>query len=961
MAPEHLEQKSNPMNIVEPRKIINRKALLTELDELVSWSGYTPKTQPKVLSIFKTAHTNGWNEVKRRFEEEALPAREVLPTHAFLIDQLVRTIYEFAITRAYPSANPTAGEQMSVVATGGYGRGELAPYSDIDLMFLLPYKLTAHSEQVIEFVLYTLWDLGLKVGHATRSIEDTVRLSLDDLTIRTSLLEARWIWGNKPLFAEFKQKFNDDVIANTGPSFVDGKLEERDTRHDRMGDTRYVLEPNIKEGKGGLRDLQTLFWIAKYLYQVEAVSQLREKGVLTTKDTNLFTKAENFLWTVRCHLHYLVGRPEERLTFDVQSEIATKMGYTDHKGNRGVERFMKHYFLIAKDVGDITRIICSVLEEQQKKQILPAWLSGLRFRRLKSKGFQIDGGRLNLESDQELTNDPLKFLQLFELAQKEELDIHPQALRLVKQKLRLINSQLRNDAQANQVFLNILTGVKPEKTLMRLNEAGVMGRFIPDFGRVVAQMQYDMYHVYTVDEHTIRAIGVLNGIETGKLKEDHPVSWSVIGEVQSRRVLYLAVLLHDIAKGRGGDHSVLGAKVCEKLGPRLGLSDWETETIAWLVRHHLVMSNTAFKRDIDDEKTVSDFVDTVQSPERLRLLLILTVADIRAVGPNVWNGWKAGLLRELYWRAQESLSGSGEAGRAAERVEKAKRDVRHALSDWGADELDQHMSIGHSGYWLSQDTHSLVEQAKMIKHAAENSENLKIETRTLDKWTVTEIVIYAPDHPGLFASIAGAIALSGHSVVDAKVQTLNNGMVIDTFWLQTQSGEPITANPRLESLKKRIADAIQGTIRPAKELQKASKNSLPSRTRVFKVPPRVLIDNKASKSHTVVEINGRDRPGLLHDITAAISHDGLQISSAHISTYGERVVDVFYIKDIFGLKVDTDQKIKRLHKSIMTVIDEPKPAAKPKKQNGSSKSKSAGPKPQPKKGKPKTASPSTVS
>lgn len=913
------------MSPTNPRQIINRKALMLELDELVSWSGYTPKTHPQVLAIFKKVHTEGWAEIKQRFEEGDAPARSILTDHAYLIDQLIRSVYEFATTRAYPIANPTAGEQLTLVATGGYGRGELAPFSDIDLMFLLPYKLTAHSEQVVEFVLYTLWDLGLKVGHATRSVEEAMRLSLDDLSIRTSLLEARWIWGSKPLFAEFKARMSKEVIQGSGPAFVEGKLAERDARHDRMGDTRYVLEPNIKEGKGGLRDLQTLFWIAKYLYQVEQLGELKDKGVLTASDIRMFTKAENFLWTVRCHLHYLTGRPEERLTFDIQSEIAQRMNYTDHTGTRGVERFMKHYFLIAKDVGDITRILCSVLEEQQNKSSLPNWLTNLRFRKVKVKGFRIEGGRLNLVSGEKLKSDPIKVLQLFELAQKHELDIHPQALRLVKQNLRLINNRLRADPEANRLFLDILTGIRPDMTLMRLNEAGVMGRFIPDFGRVVAQMQYDMYHVYTVDEHTIRAIGILNGIETGKLKEDHPVSWSVIGEVQSRRVLYLSVLLHDIAKGRGGDHSILGAAVSEKLGPRLGLTDWETETVAWLVRYHLLMSNTALKRDIDDQKTVSDFVDIVQSPERLRLLLILTVADTRAVGPSVWNGWKAGLLRELYWRAQELLSGSGEVGRTSERVERAIRNLQESLTDVTPDEFERHIEIGHDRYWLSQDTETLVKQFRMIRTAEQKAESLRIETRTLKKWTVTEITIYAPDHVGLFAAIAGAMSLAGVSVVDAKVQTLNNGMAIDTFWLQTPSGEPITSKSKIDTLKKRIRDALQGTVRAARELEKARDSALPSRTSVFKVAPRVLIDNMASQNHTVIEINGRDRIGLLHDVTSTISQNGLQISSAHISTFGERVVDVFYVKDVFGLKVDAKQKLKRLHQTIMDAVEPPAP------------------------------------
>ena len=906
--------------IQKPRKIIDRKALKAELNELVEWSGYTPKTQGQVLDIFKTAFANGWDEVRRRFEAGEAAGPEAIQANAYLMDQLIRTIHEFALTSVYPAANPTTGEQMAVMATGGYGRGTLAPFSDIDLMFLLPYKLTPHSEQVVEFTLYMLWDLGLKVGHATRSIEETLRLAEEDLTIRTSLLDSRWLWGNQALFKDFQRRFQNEMVDGSGPEFVDAKLNERDQRHDRMGDTRYVLEPNLKEGKGGLRDLQTLFWIAKYLYQADDAQALKEAGVLTAADVKTFARTESFLWTVRCHLHYLAGRPEERLTFNVQEELGRRMNYKARAGARGVERFMKHYFLTAKDVGDLTRVLCAVLEEQHKKRRAPSWLTNLKFGKKAVEGFRLEGGRLTLASGKELKADPIKMLQLFHVAQHHELDIHPKALRLVSQNLKLITAEFREDAEANRLFLEILTGPSPRTPLIWLNEAGVFGRFVPDFGRVVAQMQYDMYHVYTVDEHTIRAIDILDGIWTGRLKEDHPVSCSVVAEVQSRRALYVAVLLHDIAKGRGGDHSKLGAEIALKLGPRLGLSDWETETVAWLVSQHLLMSHLAFKRDLDDPKTIADFAAETQSPERLRMLLILTVADIRAVGPNVWNNWKAGLLRELYWRCQELLSGDAPEERRAERVEAAKRRLVEALADWPEAEIGAHLERGHSGYWLGVDTAALARHAALVREAEAKDEPFRIETCDEPEKGVCEISVYAPDHPGLFAAIAGAISLSGASIVDAKINTLTNGMALDTFAILSHSGDAQARKSDQNRLRKRVADAIQGKIRPSKEFAQREEKELPSRTRVFKVPPRVLIDNKASNSHSVIEVNGRDRPGFLHDVTTVITDEGLQISSAHVSTYGERVVDVFYVKDVFGLKIESDAKIKAVTKRLLTVV-----------------------------------------
>ncbi|MDP6786425.1 MAG: [protein-PII] uridylyltransferase [Rhodospirillales bacterium] len=908
--------------VPKPRDIIDRKALAGDLADLTG--GKASAARPRAVALFKAALADGWAEIRRRFEKAAAPGSEIVHANSYLIDQLVRSLYDFTLGHLYPVPNPTKGEQLTIAATGGYGRAELAPYSDIDLLFLLPYKLTPHGEQVIESLLYTLWDMGLKVGHAARSVADCIRLADDDLTIRTSLLEARWLCGDQKLFGQLETRFAREVVAATGPDFVEAKLAERDQRHERMGDTRYVLEPNVKEGKGGLRDLQTLFWIAKYLYPVADVGGLVEHGVLTADDARHFARSENFLWTVRIHLHYLADRPEERLTFDVQTVIGERMGYRDHAGTKGVERFMKHYYLTAKDVGDLTRVLCAVLEERHKKRRsffrMPHIFSGPG----RIEGFRVDGDRLTVDGDDAFAAEPGKLIRLFHEAQRHDLDIHPQALRLATQNLGLIDGALRADAEANRLFMEILTSPKdPEMALRRLNEAGVFGRFIPDFGRVVAQMQYDMYHVYTVDEHTIRAIGILAAIEKGTLTDDHPVASAVVHEVESRRVLYLALLLHDIAKGRGGDHSVLGAEIALKMGARMGFSEWETETVAWLVRHHLLMSAAAFKRDLEDAKTISDFIAVVQSPERLRLLLVLTVADIRAVGPGVWNAWKATLLRELYYRAVEEMTGGVSAEHRQARVEKAQDALRQRLADWPAAEIEEHIERGYPAYWLTLDADTHAHHAQAVREAERRGLDLHIETRVDPASDVTEILIYATDHPGLFAKIAGAMALTGAAIVDAKIVTLTNGMALDTFSIQDSRGGAFDNPGRLKKMWKRIEDAVAGRLRPERELDLVRRRALPSRTRVFKVPPRVLIDNRASAGHTVIEVNGRDRAGFLFDVTSALTDLGLQIASAHISTYGERVVDVFYVKDVFGLKMEHEERLTHIRETLIEAVSEP--------------------------------------
>lgn len=909
--------------VYRPRDIVDRKALVRELHEQVAWSAYSPRARGNFVQIFKAALYRGVGEIRRRFEEEGINGEAVVRADAFLVDQLVRTIYDFACNHVYPTNN-NSGAGMAVAATGGYGRGELSPFSDIDLMFLLPEQSTRESEKIVEFVLYMLWDMGLKVGHATRTISQCIDLARRDLTIRTCLLESRWLWGNQPLYRNFEQRFLKEVVAGTGPAYVEAKLAERDARHARMGDSRYVLEPNIKEGKGALRDLQTLFWIAKYLYQVKDMQELVDRGVFTPADGRHFRQTQNFLWTVRCHLHYVAGRPEERLTFDVQDKISKRLGYRDDgAGVRGVERFMKHYFLITKTVGDLTRVLCAVLEEDHKKRRSRLRLPKLTFMRRVASGFKLDGDRLTVTSPAVFTEDPVRLLRLFHEAQRLDLDVHPHALRLVRQSLRLIDSGVRANPEANRLFMDMLTFKGgPEITLRRLNEAGVFGRFIPEFGRIVAQMQYDMYHIHTVDEHTICALGILHRIEAGELKDKHPTADAIVGDVRSRRALYLAVLLHDIGKGRGGDHSEIGAHLSLDLAPRLGLDEWETETVAWLVKHHLLMSRTAFKRDVDDVKTVVDFVETVQSPERLRMLMILTGVDVDAVGPAIWNGWKEGLLSELYYRALEEMemTGGQPVLRRAQRVEQAKALLREALSDWDPEELERYLARGYSDYWLAFDTPTQAHHFQMMRKAENEGRSLRVDVQTLPTRDITELTVYAPDHPGLFARMAGAMALSGANILDAKIFTLANSMALDTFRIQDNNGASYDQQDRLDRLRLRIERAVAGQIYPARELEAVRSSTLPSRTGVFKVPPAVILDNKASATHTVIEVNGRDRLGFLHDVTSTLTELGLQISSAHVSTYGERVVDVFYVKDVFGLKIEDQAKLRRIERRLFKAI-----------------------------------------
>ncbi len=905
--------------ILRQRAIIDRGALNAELDILVDDGKAAGVQRRDALDILKRSLEDGKAEIRRRFEAVRGGGPRTLREQSFLMDQLIRVIYDLAANRAYRASNPTAGEHLCIAAVGGYGRGELAPCSDIDLLFVLPFKSTPRNEQVIEYVLYMLWDLGLKVGHATRTIQECVRLSRKDLTIRTSILESRFVWGEKPLFDQLRTRFRKEVVKGSERAFVEAKLAERDERHRRMGGSRYVLEPNVKDGKGGLRDLHTLFWIAKYLHPVREVSDLVDRGVLRASEAARFAKAQRFLSTVRCRLHYLSGRGDDRITFDRQPEIGALLGYKDHAGARGVERFMKHYYLTVKEVGDLTGIFCAALEIEHSRRSRFA-LPKLGLLQRAPDGLAIESGRLALARGARFVERPIEILRLFHTSQDRGIDIHPRVLRAMTRNLRLVDG-LREDAEANRLFLDMLTSPKnPERILRQLNEAGVFGRFIPDFGRVVAQMQHDMYHVFTVDEHTIMAIGILRGIEDGAFTEEMPIATEVVQTVQSRRALYMAVLLHDIGKGRGGDHSEIGEQVALRLCPRVGLTPEETETTAWLVRQHLVMSNTAFRRDVNDPKTVSDFVETVRSLERLRLLLVLTVADIRAVGPGVWTAWKAALLRDLYYAAEEAMTGGMAAAGHGYRIERAKENLAAALDDFAPREIETHLESGYPAYWLSHPTEALARHARLVRAVTRSATPLSIDTR-IDRYReATEVTVYAPDHSGLFSHIAGAIAVSGANIVDAKIFTMTDGMALDTFWVQDGRDQPIGSRDRLARLEANIEHAITGRMRPMRELEEMIRKQGEKRDNVFTVEPRVIIDNTASATHTVVEVNGRDRPGLLYALTRALSGEEVQIGSAQIATYGESAVDVFYIKDVFGLKVTHEVKLERIRKALLEAL-----------------------------------------
>jgi [protein-PII] uridylyltransferase len=883
-----------------------RAALDAEIAELHARHGASEEFRPLVIERFRRALDDGRAAARAELEPggRGCACSQALSN---LQDNLIAAIRDYVVTYVHPPASPADREQMTIAAVGGYGRGTLAPGSDIDLLFLVPAKQTQWVERVVESILYVLWDLKQKVGHSTRSIAECLRQARADMTIRTALLEARYILGNNALFEEMRKRFEQEIVRTTAREFVATKLAEREIRVRRAGNSRYLVEPNVKEGKGGLRDLNTLFWIAKYVYRVREASDLVDAGLFTPSEYALFVRCEDFLWRVRCHMHFVTGRAEERLSFDLQRTISARLGYKSRGGLSAVERFMKHYFLVAKDVGDLTAIVCAALEEREAKPraYLDRFVQRFRRRRkaLPSTDFAIETDRVTVARSDVFEKDPVNLIRLFWIADQYILPIHPDAARLVTRSLRRIDNSLRNHPEANRLFIEILTSRNaPETVLRRMNEAGVLGRFVPDFGQIVAMMQFNMYHHYTVDEHLLRAVGILANIEAHRLVEDHPLTSEILPSIGNRTSLYVALFLHDVAKGRRQDHSSAGAEVARRLCPRFGLSEAETETVVWLIQNHLVMSDTAQRRDLGDPTTIENFANRVQTLERLKMLLILTVCDIRAVGPGVWNGWKGELLRTLYWETEVVLAGGHSALDRKRRVEKAQQDLRAGLPAWSDPDFEAYAQRHYPAYWLKVDLPHKVKHAKLLHLTEVEMRSLATEVGTDAFLGVTELTVVAPDHPRLLSIIAGACASAGANIVDAQIFTTTDGLALDTIFVSRAFDEDHDELRRAKRVAQAIEKALRGEIR-LRDVIAAKRVAPGARDAAFTIAPEVNIDNTLSNRYTVVEVSGLDRLGLLYDLTTVLSALNLNIGSAHIVTFGEKAVDVFYVTDLTGAKI----------------------------------------------------------
>jgi [protein-PII] uridylyltransferase len=848
-------------------------ALIDRLTEAAA----VPDPRPVMVAVLSETWRAGRERIAARLAG-GLGGVEVARAYAALADEVVGALWTVTATVLHPPAS-TKADALSLVAVGGYGRGVLAPFSDLDLLFLSSGRASPRGEAVASFCQHVLWDMGLKLGAASRSISECLSAARTDMTVRTTLLEARVVAGDERLTTSVLTRFRREVARADQRPFIRAKLAERDVRHIKAGAVRYRVEPNIKDGKGGLRDLNTLFWIARSLAPDSPLGERALADLLTARERRTFEEAFDFLWRVRCHLHLTAGRAEEKLTFDLQPEVARRMGWRGRGDEPAVERFMRRYFLVARDVGGLTRAMSAKLEARQQKRAMGlSRLFPARRRRLADPAFVAVAGRLTVADANVFREEPLRLLTLFCEADAHDLDLHPDAFSAVTRSLDLVTPRLRRDPAAAQAFLDILAhGQRPYRVLSMMNDTGLLGRFLPEFGRVVGQTQFNMYHAYTVDEHTLQAIGVINDIARGKLRADHPAASEIVHRIDDIEVLMLGMLLHDVGKGGARGQLEDGAIAARRACERLGLDPRRAELVAWLVRHHLSLSDFAQKRDVSDPRTVSLFAEMVGDRERLRMLLVLTVADIRAVGPGIWNAWKGQLMRDLYSRAEALFGGMA---------------VAPSVSDLPA------------------------EQEAMLARLVETGRP-QVAARQADE--TTEIVLVAPDRTGLFADLAAAMAAAGADVAGARLATLD-GVALDIFQVQDGAGRPYgEAEPRrLTRLLTALQDAAVGGGKP----QRIEGRPNPRRA-AFDVRPVVMIDTASSDTATVIEVSGADRPFLLADLARVISERRLSIRSAHVARYGERAVDSFYVVDGRGRPVRDEARLAMIRAALEAAVEAP--------------------------------------
>lgn len=859
-------------------------------------------------------------EQLQKLHAEHFSSDQALALNSLYIDDLILTLYQRA-DWLFQESHPNTPTHCALFALGGYGRREMNILSDVDLLFVYKDKTDEYVTSLTDGILYILWDIGLDVGSAVRSLKDCKEIMKQDIPTQTSYLDARFLAGDKQLAEEFLKVIWGELSSKSKVmDFVKAKMKENEDRLKRFGGSVYILEPNLKESEGGLRDFQTILWLGKVLLQANKLEDLVQKSVLTPGALKELLDARNFLWEVRNALHFRVSKKNDQLTFQFQEEIAKELGFKDEAGTLAVEKFMQTYYHHAANIKRISHFAISAMIEPPEKRLK---IVSKKITEHLDDAFAVAEGQIFIKQMDLFEKDPLNLMKVFDWAQRKNLEIEEGTRRGITKHLYLVDEKYIQRSDVNDILKKMFGELKGlGKILHLMHELRFLDRLIPEFGEVLYRVQHDVYHIYTVDTHSIVAVEELSRLKTGSYDAEFPLFKQALGEVTRPDLLAWGVFFHDVGKGRGKNHSIVGAEMSLRATQRMGYSDKDCEAVEFLVKSHLLMPHLAQRRDLGDTNLIIQFAKSMQHMDYLNMLFILTWADIRAVGPDVWTPWKGTLLSELYNRTRRVLeSGTFTQERALQIAEEIKKQamslVGEKIPPAVRDEYFQSMPVK---YYLDNSPEEIAQHSELAQEAI-LEQHLVSRFRAVEKDNMNEMLLYTLSTPALLAKVAGILSANDLNILDAKQNVTKQGWALLSLRFTDAQGQMIREMRRLDPLKKDLVEILEGKKRVSKLIEERKKPSWMAKKIARTFPSEVEVDNDVSAYYTVIDLYTHDRMGLLYEILTALSNLGLYVDVSKISTKVDQVADVFYVKDIFGQKITQSDKLKRIKAELLKVVE----------------------------------------
>jgi len=855
----------------------------------------------------------------RNLHEGGASGSEVTHLLCDMIDELNNKLLHSIIYDL--DASGALMEHIALVAVGGYGRGELNPYSDIDIMFLHDGSMpAARIEDIAQKLLYFLWDMRLDVGYSVRVIADCVEMAAGDGTVKTALMDARYLSGSRPLYMALHKTIFTQILPRSSDKFIKEKIADMKVRREKYGSTVYLLEPNLKEGEGGLRDLQTAMWVARVKFKFSDPKELIIKGILSEEELESYHAALDYLWRIRNELHYFNGRKNDQLTFDAQVHLAAFFGYQSRGRVLAVEDFMRDYYRHANRVEHFSSSLVTrcIWRDEGAMRIL-----GYFVRRPVGDGCFVLKGELIIPDERIVEANPPVLMKIFELAQKHRVQLNVRVKGLIRKSLHLVNDKFRRNREVNLSFMNILRAPKDvTETLRLMHHLEFLNCFIPEMEHIYCKVQHDLYHIYTVDIHTLFAVEEAEKMLNGSSKEILPFPCEVAAQIGKPELLILAVMFHDIGKGEGGGHAEKGAAMIPTIARRMGLSKEDSERLAFLVRQHLIFAHISQRRDLHDENMIVQFARQMETSENLKMLLLLTIADVRAVGSEVWTNWKALLFQELYEKAFNVLErGQFHLEESSERVKAVIKKITGMLEDeFPTARVREELKAMPVRLLLSNNLPAIANQARILIGLEESDVLMQLVHEPASGYS--EFTICAHDMPGLFSRITGVMAANGVNILGAQINTSRNGKVLDVLQVNSPQGMLIRDEQRWQKVETEMRQALHGEISVSELVARRQRPTLLTSRPIPRFATRVEIDNEVSSDYTVLDIYTHDKVGLLYLITSTLTQLGLYIGVSKISTKVDQVADVFYVRDIFGQKIMNAEKLAEITTQLKTAIDE---------------------------------------